>query len=250
MVSDFRPISLVGCLYKVLAKVLANRLRGVIGKLISETQSAFVRGRQILDGIMIANELVDDAKRNNKELILFKVDFEKAYDSVDWGYLDASDRRVSFWSRVETGGSFIPVFIPYSRRGAECDDTIASINAALFQGYLIGERQDAQVQISHLQFADDTLIVGEKSWANIRAIKAILILFELVSGLKVNFHKSMLVGVNVSDSWLINAAVVVNCKIGRTPFVYLGLPIGGNPRRHALWLPLIDNIQKRLSSWK
>jgi DUF1009 family protein len=82
-VSDFRPISLVGCLYKVLAKVLANRLRAVISKIISKTQSAFVKGRQILDGIMIANEMVDDAKRNNKDLILFKLDFEKAYDSVD-----------------------------------------------------------------------------------------------------------------------------------------------------------------------
>jgi hypothetical protein len=69
--SDFRPISLVGCLYKVLSKVLANRLRNVIGKVISENQSAFVKGRQILDGILIANEMVDDAKRNRKEMLLF-----------------------------------------------------------------------------------------------------------------------------------------------------------------------------------
>jgi hypothetical protein len=53
-VSDFLPIFLVGCLYKVLANVLENRLRGVIGKIIPETQSAFVKGRHILDGIMIA----------------------------------------------------------------------------------------------------------------------------------------------------------------------------------------------------
>jgi hypothetical protein len=76
-----------------------------------------------------------------------------------------------------------------------------------------------------LQFADDTLIVGEKSWANIRAIKAVLILFELISGLKVNFHKSMLVGVNIDDSWLVDASLVINCKIGHVPFIYLGLPI-------------------------
>lgn len=62
-VSDFRPISLIGCLYKVLAKVLANRLRKVIHLLIPDCQSAFVKGRQILDGILIANELVDDAKK-------------------------------------------------------------------------------------------------------------------------------------------------------------------------------------------
>jgi hypothetical protein len=81
--NDFRPISLVGSLYKILAKVLANRLRLVIGKVISESQTAFVKDRQILDGILIANEAVDEAHKTKKELVLFKVDFEKAYDSVD-----------------------------------------------------------------------------------------------------------------------------------------------------------------------
>jgi len=86
--NDFRPISLVGSLYKILAKVLANRLRLVIGSVISEMQTTFVKNRQILDGILIPNEMVDDARKSQKELLLFKVDFEKAFDSVDWGYLD------------------------------------------------------------------------------------------------------------------------------------------------------------------
>jgi hypothetical protein len=86
--TDFRPISLVISLYKILAKVLENRLRQVVGSVVSEVQSAFVKERQILDGILVANEVVDDARRNQKELILFKVDFEKAYDFVDWRYLD------------------------------------------------------------------------------------------------------------------------------------------------------------------
>ena len=86
--NDFRPISLVGCMYKVLFKVLANRLRSVIGSVVSDTQSAFVKGKKILDGILIANEIVDEAKRMKKELLMFKVDFEKAYDSVDLKCLD------------------------------------------------------------------------------------------------------------------------------------------------------------------
>jgi hypothetical protein len=74
------------------------------------------------------------------------------------------------------------------------------VDAGLYRGYHVGHHDG--VCLSHLQFADDTLILGEKSWANVRHMRAALILFEQVSGLKVNFHKSMLMGVNVSDSWL------------------------------------------------
>jgi hypothetical protein len=81
--NDFRPISLVGSMYKILAKVLANRLRHVVGSVVSEEQSAFVKERQILDRILVANEVVDDARKNQKELVLSKVDFEKAYDMMD-----------------------------------------------------------------------------------------------------------------------------------------------------------------------
>jgi len=86
--NDFQPISLVSNLYKILAKILANRLRQVIVSVVSEVQYAFVKNRQILDGILIANKVVDEARKLNKELLMFKVDFEKAYDSVEWGYLD------------------------------------------------------------------------------------------------------------------------------------------------------------------
>ena len=67
-------------------------MRKVVGNVVS----AFIKGKQILDGILIANELVDDTKKDRKELLLFKVDFEKAYDSVDWGYLDEVMAKMNF----------------------------------------------------------------------------------------------------------------------------------------------------------
>ncbi|MCI32708.1 RNA-directed DNA polymerase (Reverse transcriptase), partial [Trifolium medium] len=102
----------------------------------------------------------------------------------------------------------------------------------------------------HLQFADDTLLMGVKSGANVHARKAVLVLFEKVSGLKVNFHKSMLVGVNIGDSWLAEAASVLDCIVGKVSFQYLGLPIGGDPRRLSFWDPVLTRIQNRLSGWK
>jgi len=98
-------------------------------------------------------------------------------------------------------------------------------------------------QISHLQFANDTLIMGEKkSWRNIKSLKENLILFKIVFGLKVNFRKSLLVGVNMADLWLLEATVVLNCKISQIPFVYLGLPIGRDRGRLMFWHRLIKNM--------
>jgi hypothetical protein len=78
----------VGFLYKIQVKVLANKSWLVIGSIIYESWIAFVKDRKILDGILIANEVVDEARKFKKELMLFKVDFEKSYDLVGWGYLD------------------------------------------------------------------------------------------------------------------------------------------------------------------
>jgi len=106
-----------------------------------------------------------------------------------------------------------------------------------------------EVRLTHLQFANDTLLLGEKSWLNVCSMRAALLLFEEIYGLKVNFHKSMLTGVNVNDSWLAEVALVMNCRRGSIPFVYLGLPIGGDSTKRNFWKPVIDRIVARLSSW-
>jgi hypothetical protein len=78
---------------------------------------------------------------------------------------------------------------------------------------------------------------------------AILFLFEALSGLKVNFSKSLLVAVNVAPSWLSKPAMVLNFKVGSIPFVYLGLPIGGTSCRLSFWEPIINRIKSRLTGW-
>ena len=80
---DFRPISLLGGLYKLLAKVLANRIKKVIGKVASLNQNAFVVGRQILDASLIANGVLDSRQKRGEKDLICKLDIEKAYDSVN-----------------------------------------------------------------------------------------------------------------------------------------------------------------------
>ncbi|GJX42078.1 RNA-directed DNA polymerase, eukaryota, reverse transcriptase zinc-binding domain protein [Tanacetum coccineum] len=96
MVKDFRPISLIGSMYKIIVKILANRLVVVLGDLVNEVQSTFVADRQILDGPFILNELLQWCKSKKKQSLVFKVDFEMAYDSVRWDYLDDILRKFSF----------------------------------------------------------------------------------------------------------------------------------------------------------
>ncbi|GJR55448.1 RNA-directed DNA polymerase, eukaryota [Tanacetum coccineum] len=98
-VSDFRPISLIGSLYKVITKILANRLSSVLSDLVSDVQTTFVSNRQILDGPFIINELLSWCKRKKKRAMLFKVDFAKAYDSVRWDFFDDVLRSFGFGSK-------------------------------------------------------------------------------------------------------------------------------------------------------
>ena len=81
---DFRPISLVGSLYKLLAKVLANRLKRVMHKLINITQNAFVEGRHIMDASLLANKVIDTLLKRKERGVLCNLDIEKAYDQINW----------------------------------------------------------------------------------------------------------------------------------------------------------------------
>ena len=98
-ITDYRAISMVGSLYKVIAKIMSARLRKVLPRLIGDTQTAFVAGRQILDGAMIANEVVHHLKQKKKAGVLMKLDFQKAYDIVSWESLELVLEAMGFGSR-------------------------------------------------------------------------------------------------------------------------------------------------------
>ena len=114
---DCRPISLVGCMHKIISKILANRLKSMLPKIIDCSQSAFIKGRGLLDSIMVANEVVEECRLKKKRLAIVKVDYEKAYDLVSWDFLYYMLSRLGFcarwvgWIKECLESSFISILV-------------------------------------------------------------------------------------------------------------------------------------------
>jgi len=205
-IKDFRPISLVGGIYKIIAKVLANRLKSVLEKVISKSQSAFIKGRQILDPILIANECIDSRLRSGVPDIICKMDLEKAYDHVNLDFLLYMLRRCGFgekWCISTVRFSVLINGFPFgffsSSRGLRQGDPLSPflfvfvmealsrmISAAVRGGGLLDGFKIGDVYFSHLLFADNTLIFCSAHSSQLRNLRSLFLLFEAASGLKVN----------------------------------------------------------------
>ena len=217
---DLRPISLVGGLYKILTKVLANRIKRVLDKVISKSQNAFVEGRQILDAVLIANEIVDSSLRKKECGLICKLDIEKAYDTISWEFLLQVMGKMGFEGRwlnwikwcISTASFSILVngspagFFP-SSRGLRQGDPLSPylfvigmeilsclLNRATGGNYLSGTKiadgRGEEMVISHLLYADDTLLFCRAGNDELKFISWILMWFEAISGLKINLNKS------------------------------------------------------------
>lgn len=97
--SDYKPISLIGCMYKIISKIVATRLKAVVGKVVGEVQPTYVEGRSILDGPLIVNDICGWAKSIKKKILLFKADYDRAFDSINWEYLDSILTHMGFGTR-------------------------------------------------------------------------------------------------------------------------------------------------------
>nr|GEZ17643.1 RNA-directed DNA polymerase, eukaryota [Tanacetum cinerariifolium] len=250
MVKDYRPISLIGSVYKIIAKILANRLTTVLGDLVNEIQSAFVTDRQLLDGLFILNELVQLCKLKKKQTIVFKVDFEKAYDSVRWDFLDDVMKKLGF---REIWCNWIQSCLQTSR-GSVLVNVMESLHVSFQRvvddGLFKGIKLSSSLYLSHLFYADDAIFMGQWNQDNIDTLIHVLDVFHRASGLRINISKSKLLGISVEANNLKHAAEKIRCTILKTPFMYLGARVGGHMSRINAWKEITDGMVSRLSKWK
>ena len=221
-ITEFCPISLCNVSYKIISKVLANRLKKILADVINESQSAFVSGRQITDNVLVAFETMHfiNEKRNGKEaLMALKLDMSKAYDRVEWRYLEVIMRKLGFSKRWialvlmcigtvsysvlingEAKGNIVP------SRGLQQGDPISpylfllcaeGLSAMLRKDEELGNIRGISVyrgapRNSHLFFANDSIVFCRANMDEGRRILKVLEDYEGESGQKLNKEKTSL----------------------------------------------------------
>ncbi|GKC37450.1 putative RNA-directed DNA polymerase, eukaryota, reverse transcriptase zinc-binding domain protein [Tanacetum coccineum] len=223
----------------------------VIDDIIHPVQSAFVKGRQILDGLLVVNKVIEWYKKKKKKCMLFNVDFDKAYDSVSWEYLFKMMEYMRFntkciqWIRSCLVSSRTSILVNAMEGLHVAIEDV--VDHGLFRALRVGSEE---VLISHLFYADDAMLMGEWNEENITNLIVILDCFFLISGLKINLYKSKLYGVGVPMQDIENRAVITRCSSATIPFKYLGLPVGNNMNRSSNWENMIQKVKKKLGTWK
>lgn len=226
---------------------------------------------------MALHEVLHETKKQKKVGITLKLDFEKAYDKVDWNCLfDCLKYRGfnSTWcdwiKKVVTGGTICvkvnnqlgPYFV--SKKGVRQGDPLSPILfnfvadcltrmvlMAQNNGLITGLADNLIPNgVAILQYADDTILCLENNLEKARNVKLLLYMYELISGLKINFLKSEVVLINGDDIISREYAEIFNCQVGLFPIKYLGVPVSPS-RLHVIdWVPLEDKNKKKLDIWK
>ncbi|KAK6119349.1 hypothetical protein DH2020_046910 [Rehmannia glutinosa] len=280
-VTHFRPISLCNVVYKLASKVLSLRVRSTLPSIISESQSAFVPGRLITDNILVAYEIhhsMKARKHGNLGYMSIKLDMSKAFDRVEWSFILRVLSALGFPNSIvdliktcitTTSFSFLLNGTQFGylhpQRGIRQGDPLSPYLFILCSEVFSLILQDLQAAgnihglainkhaptISHLFFADDTLLFGHASIQEAKYIKYAIQLYESVSGQKINFEKSgILFSPNTQEDIQASISQLLNIPVVSSHGKYLGLPsvIGANKKQ--VFSSILDRCWSRLQGWK
>jgi hypothetical protein len=275
---EFRPISLCNTIYKLITKIIVNRLRPFLNQIVGPFQSSFLPGKGTTDNAIILQEAIHSMRKSKRKKgdMVFKIDLEKAYDNVSWEFLRSCLQRNGFppitikliMFRVSSSslailwnGRRLPSFTP--TRGLRQGDPLSPylfvmcmeclsqvIIKVVADGYWKPVRLSRNgPPLSHLFFADDVLLFAKATNSQAQNIATILTRFASYSGLKVNVAKSKVFFSSSTTRGKMNS-IVTNTGINRTHSLekYLGFPMmhGRLQRRDFEFLE--EKVSQRLDS--
>ncbi|PNY08539.1 ribonuclease H [Trifolium pratense] len=278
--SEFRPISLCNVTLKIITKTIANRLKTILPNLISHNQSAFVPGRLITDNTLVANEIFHYLNQTNRQngYVGIKTDMAKAYDRVEWGFLQATLESMNFPPKIINtimqcvttvsfsiliNGSPTKAFLPTRglRQGDPlspylfilCADVLSALISSaqenkLIHGVKIAPRAP---EITHLFFADDSIMFCRATIEETEHMKMLISKYQQASGQLVNYHKSELIfSKKVNHSIRMTIQQILPMTMVDHFSKYLGQPtVIGRSKKQAFSF-IQDKVWKKLKGWK
>ncbi|XP_073149026.1 uncharacterized protein [Henckelia pumila] len=262
--------------YKIIAKILTNRLVDVIEPLISQAQAAFVPGRSIVENIHMAQEMLKHyARKRGSPHCILKIDLQKAYDTVHWEFLLDTLRFLNFPPRfidwimecvsstsysISLGGKLFGFF--KGARGLRQGDPLSpflfvlcmemlskSLLHASTLAYFQFHPRCNHFNITHLVYADDLLIVSKGDVPSVKIILDCVSKFGKMVGLRANEMKSNLFMAAVKELDRSEIIRLSGYQIGSFPFRYLGIPLASGRLREGDYSGLVDGIAKKIASW-
>eukprot|EP00253_Pinus_taeda_P032224 PITA_32224 len=274
---DFRPISLCNCLYKIIAKTIANRLKPILSQHISSEQFAFLHHRQIHEAVASAQELLHTLHIKKQKGMILKVDLSKAFDRTNWLYLRLLLTHLGFpYPYIKWTMSYI-TDVNYSvllngeatnfftaerglRQGCPLSPLLFLLIMEGLSRLLASARDRHQLTgikiadeffLTHLLFVDDVLIFLNGSIGDSTTLQHAMQLFQQATGMKINVQKSTITTVGCT-------AHETAFALQRFPFIsltladgikYLGFILKPIGYKIADWLWLITKVERRLQIW-
>lgn len=278
---SFRSISLCNVIYKIVAKDIANRMKSMLETTISQTQAAFVPKRLISDNVLLGFECIhalNNKRKGKVGQIAMKIDMSKTYDRVEWCFIRRIMDKLGFskaWIdkvmvcieslkyAVLINGVPQETFTP--KRGLRQGDPLSfyifllcveGLSSLLNREEELDQFRGLKVNnhcpsLSHLFFADDSLIFCRATKKDCETIKRILKTYEKASGQTINQEKSsFMVSRNVNEDKMANISKILGMEATKDLGYYLRMPSQNGRNKNVVFRRLKERVWKALQCWK
>ncbi|KAJ4784621.1 RNA-directed DNA polymerase (reverse transcriptase)-related family protein [Rhynchospora pubera] len=270
--ADFRPISIVHSIQRILSKIMTLRLTPFLQFIVTVNQTGFLQQRSIIDNFLYAQEVISHAAKANAPLAVFKADVHKAFDTLSWSFISKVFSALHFSqsfinkmvgcilsgsSRVVINGiAGKPVILKRGvRQGDPMSPYIFIIAFDFLSRWIAKLNATGAIPVSipgmhsSLYFADDAMLFFKPTLQQATFFKLIFASFAKASGLCLNSAKSDLATLNCTDTVTHSLASLLGCRIKNFPLRYLGLPLSHKSLSALDYDLLLSKFRAKLQGW-